>query len=46
VYPKSIGEKSLSAYEKYEFLEKKDRKKGLNLLVHFHENEQSFTEYI
>ena len=46
MYPKSIGEKSLLAYEKYGFLENKDRKKGLNLLVDFHEYEQSFTESI
>jgi hypothetical protein len=28
------------------FIENEDRKKGLKLLFHMHENAQSFTEYI
>ena len=39
-------EKSLTADENYAFLENEDHKKGLKLLIHLHENAQSFTEYI
>ena len=40
------GKKALKPMRIMRFIENEDRKKGLKLLFHMHENAQSFTEYI